>query len=71
MPYVRTKQVGAYKVVTGFEPPSLDPVESKKIIGPMLIDTDEYKGGASVFPNQRSGQNTRTTSELLRPNSGF
>lgn len=43
MPYVQTKMIGAYQIVVGFATPTIDPVESAKVIDPLLEDTDIYK----------------------------
>jgi uncharacterized protein YqgV (UPF0045/DUF77 family) len=42
MPYIRTQVIGANKIVVSFEPPSFDPVESRKVIDPLLVQCDEY-----------------------------
>jgi hypothetical protein len=43
MPYVRTKSAGSFKLVAGFEPPSLDPVQSERVVQPLLEETNEFK----------------------------
>lgn len=42
MPYVETIMIGSNQVVTGFDPPTFDPVQSENIIRPLLEASDEY-----------------------------
>ncbi|NIS54598.1 MAG: hypothetical protein GWN94_26485 [Phycisphaerae bacterium] len=43
MPYVQTKMIGAYQVVVGFQCPTIDPIESAKVVDPLLAETDIFK----------------------------
>jgi len=43
MPYVRFIEADGFKFVTDFEPPTIDPVATQKVINPLFEETDEYK----------------------------
>ena len=43
MPWVRFAEIDGFKIVTGFDMPSIDPVATSKIIDPLLVETEEHK----------------------------
>ena len=43
MPWVRFTEVDGFKIVTGFDAPSIDPIATARVIDPLLVETDEHR----------------------------
>lgn len=48
MPWVRFVEIDGFRVVHGFDAPSIDPVATARVIDPMMAETDEYKHAESI-----------------------
>ena len=63
MPFVNYKEVDGFNVVTSFDPPSVDPVESHKIVDPLWAETTEYKKAEAL--SEKFGQLEQRRQQLL------
>lgn len=62
--FVNFKEVDGFEVITGFTPPSIDPRESYKVVGPLLEMTEEHKKAISL--NTQYGQLERQRVDVLK-----